>query len=225
MDEIIACLEQSIQDDLLSGSERKDLKVLIAEFNPDQNQVNFLRSKVFDIALSKTNESNHKFIIEWIKESVNATMVQSESSKSVSLFSPGESCREAIIGQISQAKRSLDICVFTISDDTISEAILQAHNRNIRIQIITDNDKLYDVGSDITRMRDAGIVIRIDNTSDHMHHKFMIADDHTVLTGSYNWTRSAAKFNYENIVLTSEPGVVKSFLKEFGRLWQIMVPY
>jgi cardiolipin hydrolase len=65
----------------------------------------------------------------------------------------------------------------------------------------------------------------MDATPNHMHHKFMIVDDLALVTGSYNWTQSAARFNHENILVMKEPGVVKSFLKEFEQLWGRMVDY
>jgi phosphatidylserine/phosphatidylglycerophosphate/cardiolipin synthase-like enzyme len=55
-----------------------------------------------------------------------------------------------------------------------------------------------------------------------MHHKFMIADLHTLITGSYNWTLSAARYNHENILLTREANVIKSFSSEFDKLWNEM---
>jgi len=65
----------------------------------------------------------------------------------------------------------------------------------------------------------------MDATPNHMHHKFMVVDDRSLLTGSYNWTRSAAMYNHENILHTEEGGVVRTFLKEFSQLWRVMKPY
>ena len=50
----------------------------------------------------------------------------------------------------------------------------------------------------------------------------MIADQHTLITGSYNWTLSAARYNHENILLTREVNVIKSFASEFEKLWNEM---
>lgn len=140
-------------------------------------------------------------------------------------FSPGETCLNAIISGINKAQRSIKICVFTISDDRITRAILQAHRRGIRVKILTDNEKLFDKGSDIRELAQAGIPVRIDNTPNHMHHKFAILDDKTVLTGSYNWTRSAALYNHENLIISDDKTLVKDFGREFDRLWAEMVPF
>ena len=78
------------------------------------------------------------------------------------------------------------------------------------------------MGSDIDELARAGIAVKMDITPNHMHHKFMIADQRTLITGSYNWTLSAAKYNHENILVTSEAGVIKSFANEFEQLWNVM---
>ncbi|QCR21458.1 phospholipase D-like domain-containing protein [Pontibacter sp. SGAir0037] len=137
-------------------------------------------------------------------------------------FSPGDACLGAILSLVNAAQHSLKICVFTISDDRISEAILTAHREGVRVQLITDNDKLFDTGSDIRQLAAAGIEVRVDFTSNHMHHKFAIADTQAVLTGSYNWTRSAARFNHENVLVTNHRATVFAYLNEFEKLWPEM---
>ena len=224
MEELIKYLHESIDNEVLSKSERKSLKVLLSENNLNRDDLNFLRSKVFEIAVAKATPSNYKFILEWIRNTTNSLLPSQDEEHSTAFFSPGEACRETIIHQIQHAVRHMHICVFTISDDAISSAILVAHQKGILIRIITDNDKAEDLGSDIERIARSGVSVRIDRSSNHMHHKFMVTDDTHLITGSYNWTLSAAKYNHENILLTSEPSVVKSFLKQFEQLWSQMEP-
>ena len=224
MEQIIAHLKESITDEVFSKSEKKSLKTLVAEYTPDQDQLNFLRSKVYELANEKITDANYRFILEWVK-TANSAFVGRPSSKSEAFFSPGETCRKVIIRQINSAVKQIKICVFTISDDTVSDAIVLAHRKKVDIKIVTDNDKLFDEGSDVARLAAEGIDIKVDQTSNHMHHKFMVVDESSLITGSYNWTRSAARFNHENIILTKESALAKSFLKEFDRLWEVMIPY
>jgi mitochondrial cardiolipin hydrolase len=135
-------------------------------------------------------------------------------------FSPGEGCQQAIIAELESASNYVDICVFTISDNVISRAIDACHKRGINVRIITDNDKMDDRGSDIRELRDNGLNIRMDQTSNHMHHKFAIIDGHTLITGSYNWTRSAYMYNHENILITSEADAIQQYADEFENLWE-----
>ncbi len=223
MERIIAYLRESIADEVFSKNEKRSLHALVEELAPDEQQLAFLRSQLFAIANEKITSTNQAFILEWLKAGVSALTISSSTHSEV-YFSPGETCGDAIVRNIEQATTSLRVCVFTISDDRITKSLLTAHQRGVKIQVITDNDKSLDLGSDIQQLRRAGIPTRMDATPNHMHHKFMIVDNRAVITGSYNWTRSAARFNQENILVTCETGVIKSFQEEFEKLWQEMKP-
>ncbi|NUO48474.1 MAG: endonuclease [Polyangiaceae bacterium] len=139
-------------------------------------------------------------------------------------FSPGDECLDAIRLQLSRARASVDVCVFTITDDRIAEAVIAAHRRGVRVRVVTDNDKAFDEGSDIRRLEAAGIEVREDRTEFHMHHKFAIFDQRVLLTGSYNWTRGAARFNEENVIITDDARLVGPFGREFAALWGRLAP-
>ena len=139
-------------------------------------------------------------------------------------FSPGPDCKKLILEHIDSARIELCICVFTISDNDIGRALINAHKKGIDIRIITDNDKVLDTGSDIYDLSLIGIPIRTDLTSNHMHHKFSIADGKQLITGSYNWTRSAELYNQENVILTEHLELVNPFKAEFHRLWHSLTP-
>jgi mitochondrial cardiolipin hydrolase len=222
--DILAHLKRSLEDNYFSKGEKNDLKSILGNQSLDAEALNYLRTKIFDLANEKATSENYQMVMQWVKDANNVLLARL-AEQSESYFSPGEACRNAIIEHIRGALKHLKICVFTISDDHITRAILLAHQKGISVKIITDNDKSFDLGSDIEQLAKARIPIKMDNTNNHMHHKFMIVDDRIVLTGSYNWTSSAARFNHENIVMTRENGVVKSFLKEFDRLWAEMAAY
>lgn len=139
-------------------------------------------------------------------------------------FSPGPECVDTILQLLDQAKKAIDICVFTISDDRISRKIVERHQAKIKIRIISDNDKTMDTGSDIIELARKGIPVRVDRTENHMHHKFAIFDNKKVLTGSYNWTRSAERYNEENILVSSHPGAITAYESEYDRLWKMFDP-
>ena len=52
-----------------------------------------------------------------------------------------------------------------------------------------------------------------------MHDKFAVFDNHSIITGSFNWTRSASKYNQENLILNRNKIVIKAFKNEFESLW------
>lgn len=53
-----------------------------------------------------------------------------------------------------------------------------------------------------------------------MHNKFAVLDQGVVLTGSFNWTTQAAKFNQENILFFENQEMAKKYHNEFEKLWE-----
>lgn len=139
-------------------------------------------------------------------------------------FSHHDDIREIAIKNLEGAKSDLKICMFTISDDPIAETIDACHDRGVNVRIITDDGKIFDKGSDIMPLSKKGINVRIDSDKSLMHHKFVIIDNAKLLTGSYNWTRTGADVNNENMLVTTNNKIVRAYKKEFQRLWQEMNP-
>ena len=227
MEEVIELIKESITDHVLISSEKKGIKQLISSKKFNKREMDFLRSQIFDIAKNNQEELSKGSLLEWIENINKLTLTNTDTNKnsSYAYFSPGNTCRNAIIQQIKLATESLKICVFTISDNEISKEIISAYKKGINIKIISDNDKSFDLGSDIEQMANSGIDTKIDNSPSHMHHKFCIIDKDTLITGSYNWTRSAAERNQENILINKEPQIIKSYLKEFDKLWKELDKY
>lgn len=216
-------LRQSLADGRFDNQEKRELRERVV--NLDDAQRNFVRNKAFDIARDVMSSDEHLIpaarVLAWLQKIVKVCKHDSDFSQSdQAFFSPGDSCREAIVQQIHSAREQVDICVFTISDDRITEAILKAHERKLNVRVISDNDKSHDRGSDIERMRDAGLALRLDNSPYHMHHKFALVDRRLLINGSFNWTRSASTKNQENIVLTQEPELLNEFGALFEQLWE-----
>jgi len=68
-------------------------------------------------------------------------------------------------------------------------------------------------------MKIEGLPVRLDKNKNRMHHKVIIIDKRRVLTGSYNFSKSANKRNDENILMIDNKKIAKEYLKEFYRLY------
>jgi mitochondrial cardiolipin hydrolase len=221
--ELDRALLATLEDGRLSRTERQALLALLHETPLDASKRAQLRARAFVLAKERLADAGARSLLEWVEDFVKLLAQLDANAPATSAsrgyFSPGEACLTAILGELGRARRTADICVFTITDDRIARAILDAHARKVRVRIITDNDKQYDGGSDIERLRSAGVALKVDETEHHMHHKFAVLDGATLLNGSYNWTRSASSFNEENLVVTSEASLVQTFARRFDALW------
>ncbi|HKA08668.1 MAG TPA: phospholipase D-like domain-containing protein, partial [Gemmataceae bacterium] len=149
-----------------------------------------------------------------------STATPPDGEKAFAFFSPGKTCIHEVIRQFDIARHSCDVCVFTITDDPITDSIIRAHARGVAVRVITDDEKSHDLGSDIDKLHLCGIPCKMDlGNAAHMHHKFALFDGRRLITGSFNWTRSASEQNEENLLVTPDPDLVAAFAVRFEFLW------
>lgn len=66
---------------------------------------------------------------------------------------------------MNSAQKTIDICVFAFTDDDVANALIAAKKRNVKIQIITDNQQAAGKGADAKRLQVSyGIPFKTDNT-------------------------------------------------------------
>ncbi len=223
--DIEATLAETFEDFILSPEEKTTLREAFKPFQYDVSTLQYARNKAFNLVRQQFAQSpeNHLESLKWLEgviKTIDSVRQEHNLKKSRAYFSPGTSCFDKIIASLNSARETIDICVFTISDDVISNAIIDAHKRGVHVRIITDDDKAGDMGSDINKFVAANIPVKTDDAPSHMHHKFAVFDKQTLLNGSFNWTRSAYKNNNENIIVDSTPHLVTSFLDTFDDLWE-----
>ncbi len=227
--EVKALFQSTLEDFQLSRSERSEVRVLTDSINGNEQRRALYRSMAFDAAreaLASADTGQRHQVLEWLENTVKTlhpaeNLPNTGKARAASaFFSPDDNCVGKIIDCFAQTRASVDICVFTITDNRIADAIEKAHRRRVQIRVISDDDKSMDAGSDIERLERAGIAVRMDRSEHHMHHKFAIFDKTQLLTGSYNWTRSASLHNDENFLITGDAELLKAFTRMFDKLWR-----
>lgn len=215
-------LQQTLDDFRLSRGEQQALRQILEHLDPTAQQWALYRNIAFELAREQLTEQNASELVEWL-ERVNRVLIPTgesrETARAEAYFSPDDDCVQRIAGLFRSARSSVQVCVFTITDNRISEAIVDAFKRGVDVRIISDDDKSLDVGSDLDWLESSGVPVRFDRSSYHMHHKFALFDRQVLLTGSYNWTRSASTSNEENFVLVHDPRLITRFESQFEKLW------
>lgn len=222
--EIEDALKTTFLDYQLSRGEKQGLSRIVQQQANDEQSRAVARSFAFDLVREQLAGAETQAMVDWLEDvmKVLAPMQTSDvgDDRSEAYFSPNDPCVNKLIRLFQEARKQVDICVFTITDDRIRRAIENAHQRRVKIRILSDNDKSGDLGSDIDYLERLGVAVRVDRSEYHMHHKFALFDHKRLVTGSYNWTRSAAENNEENFVVTGDPILLRSFQTEFERMWK-----
>jgi mitochondrial cardiolipin hydrolase len=215
-------LAKTLEDAVLSKGEKLALQKVFADLQLTNAQREQLRQTALELAAASLTTIEARNVLQWFNE---VTLLLNRPASggpdlAEAWFSPFNNCVGRIVQLLDAAQQAVEICVFTITDNRLTEAILAAHQRGVTIRIISDNDKAFDRGSDIELLHGRNISVRVDATEFHMHHKFALFDRRTLLTGSYNWTVGAARDNQENFLVTSDARLVQAYASEFDRLWK-----
>ena len=134
-------------------------------------------------------------------------------------FFPNASNEEKVVSMLRTCKKTLDIAIFSLTLDSIAEAILEAYQRGIKVRMIADDECAKNKGSNVKLIASVGVPCKTDNAIYHMHHKFAVLDGSVVIMGSFNWTGQAVKYNQENIFFYEDKNIASQYAQEFERLW------
>ena len=135
--------------------------------------------------------------------------------------------KSILLENIQTSKKSIDIAVAWFTQRELFTAVLEALDRGVSVSIILVDDIINrsEYGLNFSLFIEKGGNLCFANSRKLlMHDKFVIFDHTLTITGSYNWTYSAEKRNSENIIITDDKVVVKSFLEHFLQLWACMEP-
>ena len=118
----------------------------------------------------------------------------------------------------------LDVMVYSITHDEISDSLIRAHQRGVKVRVLVDKVQASGRYSDDEKLELAGIEVRRDTQSGLMHHKVAIENGRVVGLGSFNWSKGADTRNAENWNVIRYVYLAKKYQVEFERLWELNAP-
>jgi len=133
-------------------------------------------------------------------------------------FSPKGQCEEQLLYWINRANTSIHILIYSFTLDSISDALIEAHNRGVDVKVVFEKQQITKY-SEYQKLKAAGISVRNDTNPKLMHDKVMIVDGIIVITGSYNYSASAENYNNENMIIILSDYIAGIYEKEFEKIW------
>jgi len=135
-------------------------------------------------------------------------------------FSPDDGVADRLERLIGDARESIYFMAFSFTSDELAQAILDRASAGVTVAGVMEASQYQsNFGTDYDKFRRAGLDVRLDGNRRNMHHKVIIIDQHTVITGSYNFTFSAENQNDENLIVIYSPEIAALFLKEFQKVF------
>ncbi len=132
-------------------------------------------------------------------------------------FSPRGGCTEATVDAIREAKSEILVQAYSFTSAPIAKALVDAHKRGVRVQIILDRSQRKERYSSADFTAHAGIPTYIDAAHAIAHNKIMIIDRATVITGSFNFTKAAEEKNAENLLVLRSKELAEGYIENWAR--------
>lgn len=136
-------------------------------------------------------------------------------------FTPGGNCTQLIVNTINGASKSIDVQAYGFTSAPIVKALLRAQKRGVQVKAILDKSNAYRSYSGINTLMNNHIPVLIDSKVAIAHNKVMIIDDKAVITGSFNFTKSAQTKNAENVLILSNTKLAQSYQNNFHSRWSV----
>lgn len=126
-------------------------------------------------------------------------------------FSPKGGCTEAVVKNLDRATNTVLVQAYSFTSAPIAKALVDAEKRGVKVQVILDKSQRSERYSSADFVQRAGIPTFIDAKHAIAHNKIMVIDSHTILTGSFNFTKSAEESNAENLLVIEDAMLAKKY--------------
>lgn len=140
-----------------------------------------------------------------------------KNSKYDVCFTPGENCTELIVNTIKKAKSSIYLQAYSFTSAPIAQAILQAQKRGVDVKAILDKSQFSASYSASKFLLNQNIPVWNDQRVAIAHNKVIVIDETTVITGSFNFTKSAQERNAENVLIIADKALAHKYLENWNK--------
>lgn len=141
-------------------------------------------------------------------------------------FSPEGSALQLVLNTIDAAHESIRLMGYSFTSPEVSRSLIQAKQRGVDVKVVLDwkanNAKGSAGAAAMNLLVNAGIPVRTVSQFKIMHDKVIITDGRNVETGSFNFSRAAARNNSENaLVIRDYPVLADTYLQHWQSRWEM----
>jgi phosphatidylserine/phosphatidylglycerophosphate/cardiolipin synthase-like enzyme len=134
-------------------------------------------------------------------------------------FTPPANAAAAIVKAIDDSEREVLVQAYGFTHNAIAQALVRAHQRGVTVRVLldqkSDTSNRYVIGV----LTDAQIELREDGKHAIAHNKVMVIDQTIVITGSFNFTNSAATRNAENFLVLKSADLAERYRLQWQNHW------
>jgi phosphatidylserine/phosphatidylglycerophosphate/cardiolipin synthase-like enzyme len=199
-----------------------DSMITTGSFNPTFNDA-YRNNNNLIIIESRILAKNYReeFLEIWNYkkgQKTNTTIFILNSKNIENYFCPEDDCAEKIQDRIRQANKSIHFMLFSFAYKPIMNDIIIKRYEGLEIKGILEKSQSSNKATK-GFLQFHNIEVIYDKNPKMMHHKVIIIDNKTVITGSFNPSNNANTRNDENILIIEDKELARRYLEEFNHVW------
>ena len=136
------------------------------------------------------------------------------------LFSPRQDCEIEFVTMIENAKKSVLISCFGITNKKIADAIIDAQSRGCKVLVCADKTQSAGTSSLRDYLIKSGIEYVTKKAVVLEHNKCVTVDGINSIIGSWNFSNSAQKQDNSIVVFENEPEVAKIVEEDINWIYE-----
>jgi phosphatidylserine/phosphatidylglycerophosphate/cardiolipin synthase-like enzyme len=137
-------------------------------------------------------------------------------------FSPEDDTLEHLLAVVNAAQESIYFLAYSFTSDELADALIEQAKSGVSVKGVFDKDQYHsNSGTEFDRLLNAGMDVTLDGNPRLMHHKVMIIDQQIVITGSYNFSNNAERYNDENTLIIHNQGIAAEYMAEFQQIYDL----
>ncbi len=131
-------------------------------------------------------------------------------------MAPEDEVMAKLVNYVQSAKKSVHYMIFTYTDDDLANAMIAQSKAGLDVQGVIESRGATQGA--LVPLFCAKLPVRVDGNKYTMHHKVIIIDGQTVVTGSFNFTKSADTVNDDNVLVLHSSTIAALYDQEFQRI-------
>mmetsp|Transcript_77325 Transcript_77325/g.107471 ORF Transcript_77325/g.107471 Transcript_77325/m.107471 type:complete len:165 (-) Transcript_77325:232-726(-) len=155
--EICEKFVETADDERVTKQELAQISEAISDAHLSNDDTNTLIAALFSQTCNSLSDSNDVKKVKCLKKVVLHIVdayFEKKGGVTESLFFPSDNSERRLIQHLNSAKTSMDVCVFTISNNKLANALSNAHKRGVKVRIISDDECAKNKGADIFDLAD-----------------------------------------------------------------------
>ena len=132
-------------------------------------------------------------------------------------MAPEDDVMAKLVQYVQGAQKSVHYMIFTYTHADLSAAMIARAKAGVDVQGVIE-DRGATEGA-LVPLFCAKLPVKVDGNKYTMHHKVIIIDGQTVITGSFNFTKSADTENDDNVLVLHSAAVAALYEQEYQKVY------